>query len=147
MRGPLLLLLIVSSHWSLGQTFCLSDSILQAGAIYRPKVYFPFNGRAIAPESYPLLDSLAAFLIRQKPIVVELGAYADSATIKQNEYCCKVLYVQQGRSVFDYLIAKGVDSNRLQWKNYGYRRPKTRTGKSNISNTRLEFKIIRINKG
>jgi outer membrane protein OmpA-like peptidoglycan-associated protein len=146
MRSAFLLLLIIGTYCSFGQTFSLSDSTFKLGAIYRPKIYFPFDSRQIKPESYPLLDSIAVFLVQQKQLVVELGCHVDSVAYEHEKNWCTILYLRQGRSVLNYLLAKGVDSARLRWKDYRYSQQLVYTKKWCNQNTRTEFKIVEIDK-
>jgi len=77
-----------------------------------------------------------------KSIKIEIGGHTDNTgTVKHN----LVLSKNRAKSVFEYLIDKGINKKRLSFKGYGSKIPiadnKTKKGKA--LNRRTEIKIRR----
>lgn len=122
----------------------LDVSKMKAGQIIPlDRLYFEMDSFNITLKSRPVLDELFEFLNLNQGIVVEIGGHTNN--IPPDEYCDK-LSTARAKSVTDYLLEKGIDADRLQYKGYGKRRPIA----SNISlegrkrNQRVEIKILQI---
>ena len=106
------------------------------------KVYFETAKAVIKPESFDLLDEVAA-IIRANPQVgrVEIAGHTDSQGGDQYNL---ELSDDRAKSVRDYLVNKGVKSERLVPKGYGETKPiesnRTRSGRA--ANRRVEFNLI-----
>ncbi len=86
-------------------------------------IYFDFNSSDLLPESLEELDRLTSFLIQNPEKKVNFTSHADSrGSIKYNQE----LSVRRMRSVFDYLLSKGIDSDRIEAKGYGETMPVNR---------------------
>lgn len=105
-------------------------------------VNFAFDGSALLPESYPVLDK-AVKLLRDRPEVkVEIEGYTDyiGTGIYNQE-----LSVERAQTVQTYLISKGIASNRLTTVGYGKNNPieDNATEEGRAMNRRIVFKIIK----
>jgi outer membrane protein OmpA-like peptidoglycan-associated protein len=106
------------------------------------KVYFEFNKAVIKPESFALLNEVAA-VINTHPDVgrVEVAGHTDD---KGNDTYNLELSQKRAESVRAYLIGQGVPEAQLLAKGYGETKPidtnKTETGRGN--NRRVEFNLI-----
>jgi len=104
---------------------------------------FRADKSTINRSSFKALEEVYEFLAENEKIQVEIGGHTNGNSGITNEYCDK-LSSQRARSVADYLIDKGVSSDRLKIKGYGKRNPiatnNTRAGK--LKNQRVEIKIL-----
>ena len=104
-------------------------------------IYFDFDKATLRPQSIEELDKLYDFLINNPTAIVEVSAHTDK--IGSYEYNIK-LSKKRAQAVVDYLIAKGIEPNRLIAKGYGYTKPiatnLTEAGRQ--LNRRVEFKIV-----
>jgi outer membrane protein OmpA-like peptidoglycan-associated protein len=104
-------------------------------------VFFDFDKTELKPESYVELDKLADYLLTNS-IRIEIGGHTDDqGTDEYNDR----LSESRAKSVYDYLIQKGIPADRLQYKGYGKRVPvaDNSTEEGRAENRRTEFKIIR----
>jgi len=104
-------------------------------------VFFDFDKTVLKPESYVELDKLADYL-RTNSIRIEIGGHTDDqGTDEYNDR----LSENRAKSVYDYLVQKGIPADRLQYKGYGKRVPvaDNSTEEGRAENRRTEFKIIR----
>ena len=75
----LLFILILFPVLGFGQTFTLNDTVFKAGQILRNNtITWELASAKLRPESNPHLDSIADFLIKNKGLVIEIGAHCDS---------------------------------------------------------------------
>lgn len=82
--------------------------------------YFSFSQSVIRPDAYYHLNNVATFMQNNVDLVVEIAVHCDSRGDR--------LYNQQlselrARSLADYLIGKGIGSNRLIVRGYGESQP------------------------
>lgn len=89
-------------------------------------VFYEFNKADIAQNSQESLDRLAKLLKENPNVTIELAAHCDYRGLDvYNDF----LSQKRAESVVKYLIAHGVQSDRLTPKGYGKRQPKTVTKK------------------
>jgi outer membrane protein OmpA-like peptidoglycan-associated protein len=100
-----------------------------------------YNRGAIAPKSNKLLDNIAAVLVAQPTLIVEIGVHTDDAG---DDAANKTLTQKRADAVGAYLVKKGVDASRLIAIGYGEEQPegdnKTKAGRA--QNKRTVFKIV-----
>ncbi len=106
------------------------------------KIMFDYNKATIKPESHDLLNDVAA-VIKENDFIkkVRIDGHTDSdGTDKYN----KKLSEERAASVRDYLIAAGVEGERLMSKGYGEEKPiaDNDTPEGKEKNRRVEFHII-----
>jgi outer membrane protein OmpA-like peptidoglycan-associated protein len=104
-------------------------------------VFFDFDKTELKPESFVELDKLVDYL-RTNNIRIEIGGHTDDqGTDEYNDR----LSENRAKSVYDYLISKGIPAERLQYKGYGKRVPiaDNSTEEGRAENRRTEFKIIK----
>lgn len=83
-------------------------------------IYFPFNSFDLSAESKAVLDQLIVFLVENPSIHIEIQGHTDNigddaSNLKLSE--------NRSRSVYTYLIEKGVDETRLTYKGHGETMP------------------------
>lgn len=96
------------------------------------------------------LDKLVALLNKYPEIIIELGSHTDCRGF---DLFNKVLSVKRAKAAVEYLISKGIDDKRLQYKGYGETMLINKckdgyncTEEQHEKNRRTEFKIIGIKK-
>jgi OOP family OmpA-OmpF porin len=105
-------------------------------------VNFDFNKSTLKPESIPILNNAAEILINHPDVKVEVQGHTDNVGSDQHN---QLLSLQRALTVRNYLISKGVATNRLTTVGYGKTQPvadnKTEQGRS--LNRRIELKVIK----
>jgi OOP family OmpA-OmpF porin len=123
--------LVVKGNITVGEKVSLKNIFFENGKSY------------ILPESFPELNKLAQYLIRNPIMEVQINGHSDNAGSKFKN---QRLSEQRAREVFEYLIKKGVQ-NKLYFKGFGSSFPiasnETEDGKA--KNRRVEFEIIKSN--
>jgi outer membrane protein OmpA-like peptidoglycan-associated protein len=105
-------------------------------------VFFDFDRTELKPESFVELDRLADYLRKNPALRIEVcGHTDDQGTDEYNDR----LSENRAKSVYEYLVGKGIPADRLQYKGYGKRVPVADNGteEGRAENRRTEFKIIR----
>jgi len=105
-------------------------------------IYFDFDRYELKLESFSELDRVYKFLNDNPEIKVEISAHTDA--VGSDEYNLE-LSQQRAESVVNYLITKGINSDRLIAKGYGESQPvadnEIEEGKA--LNRRVEMKIVK----
>ena len=103
-------------------------------------IEFETGKATIKSKSYPLLNQIANIFIENKDYIVEVQGHTDNTGKYELN---KSLSEKRANAVRDYLIAQGVDFQRLTAVGYGPDVPiadnKTKAGRA--KNRRVEFKI------
>lgn len=110
--------------------------------VYRlEKIYFDFGKATLKPESYPALDNLVELLKIKKTMVIEVAGHTDSIGSEQKNL---QLSQERANAIKNYLVKKGIGSDRIIAKGYGSSYPiatnSTEDGRQ--KNRRVEIKII-----
>jgi len=104
-------------------------------------VFYEIGSWQLKDESIPELDHLANLLTYNKSIIIEIGGYTDSTGLSESNM---VLSEKRALSVVNYLISKGISSDRLLYKGYGNTSPvgNNETAEGRKLNRRTEVKIV-----
>lgn len=100
------------------------------------------NGKATLQESaFTVLDELVAYLKRKDDDRIELGGHTDNVGSPASN---QKLSLDRANTVRDYLIAKGIDGNRITAKGYGHTKPisENKTAEGRAENRRTEVTIL-----
>ena len=104
-------------------------------------VFFDTDKFILKPESYIELNKLVDLLQQNTGIRIEISGHTDNVGGKEHN---EKLSSNRAKAVADYLISKGIASNRLTSIGYGYSKPiatnETEVGRA--QNRRTEFRII-----
>ncbi|MES2688761.1 MAG: OmpA family protein [Bacteroidota bacterium] len=119
------------------------NPILAGEKVVLNNVFFDVDKYALKDESKAELNKLVAFLKNNPKLVIEVSGHTDNTGNKQNNI---TLSGNRAKSVYQYLIANGIETTRLTHKGYGDAQPvadnKTEAGRK--QNRRTEFKVVKL---
>lgn len=104
-------------------------------------VLFDTDKSDLLPQSYNDLHKLIALLNEHPTMQIELRGHTDNqGTVERN----RILSDARAKAVADYLMAHGIDRQRLSWKGYGKNLPvdSNATPEGRQNNRRVEYKIV-----
>ncbi|HBS87317.1 MAG: hypothetical protein A2W91_03785 [Bacteroidetes bacterium GWF2_38_335] len=106
-------------------------------------IFFDTDSFALKGESIAELDVLKSFLDNNPNVKIEIRGHTDNIGTK--EYNLK-LSENRAKSVYNYLVQKGIDKTRLTYKGYGFSIPLINedTDAARAKNRRTEFKVVSI---
>lgn len=118
------------------------DSIKIGSVFILSNILFQPLKAELEKESLSELDKMAAWLIKNFAIEIEIGGYTDNSG---NEDTNLVLSKSRAKAVYDYFISKGVASKSLNYKGYGSENPiaDNNSAEGRGKNRRVEIKIIK----
>ncbi len=120
-----------------------AGKIKEGQVIKIEKLYFDADSTSFREESKAALDEIYEFLKSNPNVHIEIGGHTNS---RPRPLYCNRLSEARAKSVYDYLVAKGIDPGRLSYRGYGKRKPiatnKTREGR--MKNQRVEIKILKL---
>lgn len=101
-------------------------------AIHKPQVveniFYDFDRATLRPESKEALDEMAQMLRDNPNVTIRMGSHTDR--VGTDEYN-NSLSERRAKSVVDYLIAAGIERDRLTYQGFGKTVPKTVTKRIN----------------
>jgi outer membrane protein OmpA-like peptidoglycan-associated protein/Tol biopolymer transport system component len=111
-------------------------------SIVLKNIFFETGSFGLKNESQVELNKLVEFLSKNPTLVIEIGGHTDNVG---NDQANMLLSENRAKSVVDFLVAKGIFTNRLQAKGYGETIPKgdNTTEKGREENRRTEFRIVK----
>jgi OmpA-OmpF porin, OOP family len=116
---------------------------IEIGQIVRlNNVFFDFDKWDLRPESFVELDRVVKLMQENPAIEIEMSAHTDS--YGADDYNIR-LSDNRARSVMEYIISKGISSERIISKGYGETVPvvPNDTDENRQLNRRVEFKILK----
>ncbi len=104
-------------------------------------ILFDFDKATLKPESYIELEKLYKFLSENPNLIIEIGGHTDNIGTKEYN---QILSEKRAKAVYDYLITKNINANRLKYKGYGDTMPiaDNSTEEGRQLNRRTEIKIL-----
>lgn len=116
---------------------------VEVGQVVRlNNIFFEFGKAVLKPESFIELDNVVKFMNENLTMEIALGGHTDNigsdgANLK--------LSAERAKSVYDYIVGKGVGSTRLSTQGYGKTRPvaDNATDEGKALNRRVEFTITK----
>lgn len=115
---------------------------IQVGSkIVLKNIFFDFDKATLRSESISELSRLQKLLADYPNMRIEISGHTDNKG--SNDYNTR-LSQSRAKAVVDYLIAKGFDSSRLEYKGYAFSQPiaTNDTDEGRQLNRRVEFKIL-----
>ncbi len=107
-------------------------------------VFFDFDDYRLAPRSITELNCLVKFLQANPQLLIEIEGHTDQTGTEEYNYC---LSTKRAQAIYDYLVATGIDADRLTYKGYSQSRPLAPQQNSPASarlNRRAAFRITGI---
>lgn len=135
------------------KTFTPQAGVFQPGSTWKIPVLFDIAKATLRPESMPLLDSAAAFLIEHPELRIEIAGHTDTRT--SESYSMK-LSKARANTIMRYMIDKGVPPSQLSAQGYEKTQPlvsdehlkgvPSAKGREELHqlNRRVEFRILEI---
>lgn len=125
------------SRYHQGQTFVLQ------------KIYFFPESHRVKPESMPVLETLYNTMLENPKLKIRIEGhvcciidYPDAVDMDNHD---SHLSVNRAKSIYDYLVEKGISKSRLQFAGYGKSRPIVAheiTEEDADKNRRVEIRIL-----
>ncbi|HFA50558.1 MAG TPA: hypothetical protein ENJ95_16245 [Bacteroidetes bacterium] len=127
----------------------LGGSPVYAGMTIRlPNIYFNFDDATLRPDAYQDLNEVVGLLGQFTGMKLELASHTDS---RGGRAYNQDLSQRRSKSVFDYLVSRGVAGNRLEPVGYGESHLRNRcadgvrcTEEEHQYNRRTEIKILEL---
>lgn len=113
-----------------------------AKSVIIENIFFDFDSYTIQPTSFPELQRLIQLLQKEKELAIEIGGHTDEQG--GNSYNLQ-LSKQRAMAVKEYLIAQGIEKERLTIRGYGKQKPLS-TAKNQAKqsiNRRVEFTVLK----
>ena len=104
-------------------------------------VFFAFDSDVLDASSDVMLDEVAAFLLRHRDVIVEVGGHTDN--VGSEEYNID-LSLRRAESVKRALMQRGIDEIRIKTAGYGSSKPlkDNDTEENRAANRRIEMKVL-----
>jgi len=127
------------------ETRIMMDPIVLEKPIVLNNIYYDLDKSEIRADAKPVLDSLVLIMNDNPEIYIELGSHTDSRA--PDDYNMG-LSQRRARSAVNYIIDKGIRSERIVAKGYGETQlliKNAQTEEQHQINRRTEFKVLRYN--
>lgn len=124
---------------SVNKTFKLTP--ITKGAVMRlQNIRFDFDRSTLKLSALPELNKLVAFLQKNPMLKILIAGYTDN--VGSVNYNLK-LSQERAKAVFDYLVSKGIDAGRMQYRGFGNTHPvsNNQTPQGRAANRRTEIVI------
>lgn len=117
------------------------NRIFQGEKTVLNNIFYEFDSWELLPQSFIELNKVVEFLNNNPAIMIEISGHTDSiGTQSYNQE----LSEKRAKSVIDYLVDKGIKTDRLVFKGFGASQPVSTndTEEGRAINRRTELKII-----
>lgn len=84
------------------------------------RVFFDFDRYDLKPEARSVIEKQAAWLDQNRQVVVTIEGHTDERGTREYNLA---LGERRANSIRDYLVALGVDANRMKITSFGKERP------------------------
>jgi len=120
------------------------EGLKKGSTIRLQNVYFDADKYVIKSECVPALMVVYDFLVENPDVVLEVGGHTNN--LPSPEFA-ETLSTSRAKSVAEWLIGKGIPSERVQYKGYGKKFPiePNTTPEGRKKNQRVEIKILNMN--
>lgn len=118
-----------------------TDSNETSTAVVLKNVFFEIGAATLKNTSKAELDKLVILLQENPTMKIQINGHTDNVGLPQNN---QILSLNRATAVMNYLIEKGIESERLRAKGFGENKPidTNDTEKGRRNNRRTEFMII-----
>jgi outer membrane protein OmpA-like peptidoglycan-associated protein/tetratricopeptide (TPR) repeat protein len=117
---------------------------IQVGsAVVLNNVFFESNSYELKNESKTELNTLIELLHKNPTLRIEIGGHTDNSGIEKDNAS---LSENRAKSVYDFLLSKGITADRLSYKGYASTKPLSdnKTAEGKAKNRRTEFTVTGI---
>lgn len=120
----------------------LLDKITAGSVAVLNNIFFDVDKYALKTKSASELNNIVRFMRSNPTVKIEIGGHTDNSGSR--EYNLQ-LSEKRARSVYQYLIEKGISEKRLALRGYGQDRPvgSNDTEEGRQQNRRIEFKVVK----
>jgi outer membrane protein OmpA-like peptidoglycan-associated protein len=104
-------------------------------------IFFDYDKATLRPESYAELNRVVTILNKQPKLKIEISGHTDNkGSFEYNKQLSK----SRAKTVVDYLIEKGISTDRLTYEGYAFEKPiaTNDTDEGRQLNRRVEFKVL-----
>jgi OOP family OmpA-OmpF porin len=117
------------------------DPALKGSVSVLKNIFFDVDKYDLKDKSITELEKIVRFLTENQQIRVEISGHTDNTG--NNEYN-QQLSEKRAKSVYSYILTKGIDPKRLTWVGYGSTKPITPndTEEGRQRNRRIEFSVL-----
>jgi outer membrane protein OmpA-like peptidoglycan-associated protein len=114
----------------------------EGSAIVLENIFFEFNKTELLPASFVELDKVVQFMLEEDIKLIEISGHTDN---EGSDSYNQKLSEGRAKAVTDYLISKGIKSERILTVGYGETRPvdSNQTDAGRAQNRRVEFMLIK----
>lgn len=126
---------------SVAEETTVADSFQVGATFVLRNIFFDYDKATILQQSYNELQNLLAILQSHPTMKIEIDGHTDGhGSIDYNQR----LSENRAKAVVDFLISKGIDPKRLQYKGFGKTRPidTNTTDEGRARNRRVEFMVL-----
>ena len=104
-------------------------------------IFFDTDKSELKTESLSEIDRLITLLIKNPLLKIEISGHTDNVGTKEYNQNLSLL---RAKAVYEYLIVKGINKNRLSYIGYGMSQPidSNDTPDGQTKNRRTEFKVV-----
>ena len=105
-------------------------------------VFFETGSAALLPKSTSELIRLKDLLEENPNLTIRINGHTDNVGSEEDN---QLLSENRAKAVYDFLVEKGIDKERLRYKGYGESKPiaSNDTPASRQENRRTEFEVVR----
>ncbi|OFX20799.1 MAG: hypothetical protein A2041_03905 [Bacteroidetes bacterium GWA2_31_9b] len=117
------------------------DKVEVGSKVILNNIFFETNKATLKSESYTELERVLQLLIQNPTVRLEISGHTDNiGGFKANQQ----LSESRAKSVVEYLIGRGIEKSRLEYKGYSFNQPvaDNNTESGRAQNRRVEFKVL-----
>lgn len=132
---------IVRDTATLAAQKAINNNALKKGqSVILKNVFFDTDAYNLQPVSHTELNRLVQLLSENPKLKIEIGGHTDSIGTSTHNI---ELSGRRAKSVYEYIVGKGIDKQRLSYKGYGSTRPiaDNKTPQGRAANRRTEFVV------
>lgn len=106
-------------------------------------VFFESEKFELKPESKAELEVIVKMIEKNPSLKIEIGGHTDNSGTEEKN---RALSESRAKSVYDYLLSKGIDTSRVTYKGYSSSKPlaDNNTPEGKARNRRTEFTVTAI---
>ncbi|OGQ22112.1 MAG: hypothetical protein A3I05_00615 [Deltaproteobacteria bacterium RIFCSPLOWO2_02_FULL_44_10] len=118
------------------------EAVVEEKIVITQKIHFEFNSSSVRPASYPILDDVAT-LLAANPQIQHIKVEGHTDNVGGDAYNQR-LSDKRAKSVAEYLVTKGIASDRLYPVGYGESKPiaDNTSSRGRARNRRTEFTVV-----